>query len=145
MTRSMLVAGVAVLLAVAGVKGEDTKKADPKKPFEGKWTIESATAAGKASDDWKGATHSVEGDKFKMTPVKDSKAEAVEGTFTLDPDKKTIDIKPANGRFKDKTLHGIFKIDGDTATVAYAEKDRPKDFESKEDNGVLALVMKRAK
>ena len=145
MTRSALMAGVAVLLAVAVVSADDTKKADPKKPFEGKWTIESVMMEGKADDTAKGGTHVVEGDKFTLTPPKESKMEAAEGTFTIDADKKTIDIKPTSGTFKGKTLLGIYKVDGDTATFAYSEKERPKDFVSKEGNGVMLLVVKRAK
>jgi len=144
MTRSVLAVGVAVLLAVGSTSADD-KKADPKKPFEGKWTIESMSMNGKSDDSVKGGTHVVEGDKFTLTPAKESKQEAAEGTFSIDGDKKTIDIKPTSGTFKSKTLLGIYKQDGDTATFAYSEKDRPKDFESKDGNGVMLLVIKRAK
>lgn len=119
--------------------------ADDKKPLEGKWTIESITRDGKADDALKGATRVHEGDKYTITPPKDSKAPATEGTFTVDGEKKTIDMKPSSGNFKGKTLQGIYKLDGDTLTVAFAEKERPKDFESKAGTGVVVAVMKKAK
>ena len=56
-------------------------------------------------------------------------------------------MKPSSGRYKDKTLQGIFMIDGDTLTVAFSEpgKDRPTAFESKDGSGVVVAVHTRAK
>lgn len=116
-----------------------------KNPLEGKWTIESLTRDGKADDSLKGATRVHEGDKYTITPSKDSKAPATEGTFTVDAEKKTIDMKPSSGNFKGKTLLGVYKLDGDTLTVAFAESERPKGFESKEGSKVVVAVMKKSK
>ena len=57
------------------------------------------------------------------------------------------DMKPSSGRYKDKVLQGIAKLDGDTLTVAFAEpgKDRPTSFESKPGSGVVVAVHKKAK
>lgn len=138
MRRTVMAMGVLVLFAAAGV-------ADDKKPLEGKWVIESLTRDGKADDALKGATRLHEGDKYTITPTKDSKGAATEGTFSIDAEKKTIDMKPSSGNFKGKTLLGIYKLDGDTLTVAFAEAERPKSLESKEGSKVVLAVMKKAK
>lgn len=127
-----------------------TTKADDKKdPTAGKWVIESVTRDGKADDDLKGAVRVHDGGKYKVTPTAGAKTPAVEGTFTVDASKSpvTIDMKPAAGRYKDKTLLGIAKVDGDTLTIAFAEpeKARPTSFESKAGSGVVVAVHKRAK
>ena len=142
MMRAMLAVGVVM---AAGVAFADDKKADDKKPLEGKWVIESVTRDGKADDAMKGAVREQAGDKYTITPPKDSKAPTTEGTFTVDAEKKTIDMKPSSGTFKGKTLLGIYKLDGDTLTVSFAADERPKDYESKEGSKVVVAVMKKAK
>jgi uncharacterized protein (TIGR03067 family) len=139
MMRATMAVGVAVM--AAGF----TVAADDKRPLEGKWTIESVTKDGKADDGMRGATREHAGDKYTITPAKESKAPATEGSFSVDTDKQTIDLKPSSGNFKGKTLQGIYKLDGDTLTVAFSEKERPKDFESKEESGVVVAVMKKVK
>lgn len=129
-------------VCVAGVFAAAVPAAD-KAPLEGKWVIESLTRDGKADDSLKGATRVHAGDKYTITPAKDSKGVATEGTFSIDADKKTIDMKPSSGNFKGKTLQGIYKLDGDTLTVAFAEAERPKGFESKEGSKVVVAVMKK--
>ncbi len=138
MMRAMLTVAVVMLAGAVAT-------ADDKKPLEGKWTIESVTREGKVDDAMKGATREHSGEKYTITPAKDSKAAATEGTFTFDADKKTVDMKPTTGTFKGKTLLGIYKLDGDTLTVAFSEKDRPKDYDTKEGSGVVVAVMKKAK
>jgi uncharacterized protein (TIGR03067 family) len=141
MTRNVVAVVVAVVAAAAATA------ADEKKPLEGKWTVESVTRDGKPDDGLKGATRVHQGDKYTVTPAEGSKAMAVVGTFTIDPTTKSIDMKPTSGRYKDKTLLGIYKLDGDKLTVAFAEpgKDRPKDFEVKEGTGVTVAVHKKVK
>ncbi|MCU0705749.1 MAG: TIGR03067 domain-containing protein [Fimbriiglobus sp.] len=138
MRTSVLAMGVAVVFAA-------TAAADDKTPLEGKWTINSLTRDGKADDGMKGATRVHEADKYIITPPKDSKAPTTEGTFTVDAAKKTIDMKPSSGNFKGKTLLGVYKLDGDTLTIAFHESERPTGFESKEGSKVVVAVMKKAK
>lgn len=139
MIRTTLAVGVVVLTAGFAFAADD------KKPLEGKWTIESVSRGGKDDKSLKGAIREHVGEKYTITPPKNSNAAATEGTFSVDEDKKTIDMKPTSGNFKGKTLLGIYKLDGDTLSIAFAEKERPKDFESKEGSGVVVAVMKRAK
>lgn len=138
MRNCALVLGVVVLFAASGAAAD-------KNPLDGKWVIESVTRDGKADDGLKGAVREHTGEKYTITPAKDSKAPVNDGTFTIDAEKKTIDMKPNGGNFKGKTLLGVYKLDGDTLTVAFAEKERPKGFESKEGSGVVVAVMKKSK
>lgn len=138
MRKCVLAVAAVVAFAAAGVAADKT-------PLEGKWTIESLTRDGKADDGMKGATRVHEGDKYVITPPKDSKAPTTEGTFTVDAEKKTIDMKPSSGNFKGKTLLGVYTLDGDTLTVAFHESERPKAIESKEGSKVVVAVMKKAK
>lgn len=128
-----------------GVTGADDKK----DPTEGKWIIESLTRDGKADDELKGATRTHANGKYVVKPAGGVKSLPIEGTYTVDASKMpaTIEMKPAAGRYKDKTLLGIAKVDGDTLTVAFAEpgKDRPTSFESKAGGGVVVAVHKKAK
>jgi uncharacterized protein (TIGR03067 family) len=135
--------GLAVLFSVSFLAFAEEKKA----ALDGKWTVESLTRDGKADETMKGATREHAGEKYSVTPKSGSNAIAVAGTFTLDEGKKTIDMKPSSGRYKDKTLLGIYKQDGDTLTIAFAEpgKDRPTAFESKEGTGVVVAVHKKVK
>jgi uncharacterized protein (TIGR03067 family) len=117
-----------------------------KDPTNGKWVVESVMRDGKAEDGLKGAARVHIGGKYTITP--DGKAD-ISGTYNVDLSKtpNAIDMKPASGQFKDKTLQGIVKVDGDTMTIAFAApgKDRPTAFESKADSGVTLAVHKKAK
>jgi uncharacterized protein (TIGR03067 family) len=133
-------------MAVVSVSAASTLAAD-KSPIDGKWTIETVTRDGKVDDNYAGASRVHEGSKYTMKGAEGKTLPTTDGAFTVDADKKTLDMKPAGGRYKDKTLVGIYKLDGDTLTIAFAEpgKDRPTKFESKEGSGVVVAVMKKAK
>lgn len=135
MRKCVLAMAAMVAFAAASVAADKT-------PLEGKWTIESLTRDGKSDENMKGATRVHEGDKYTITPLKDGKP--TEGTFTIDAEKKTIDMKPSSGNFKGKTLLGVYKLDGDTLTVAFHESERPKELASKEGSKVVLAVMKKA-
>jgi uncharacterized protein (TIGR03067 family) len=134
-----------VLTVAAAVAFAATGMADDKNPFEGKWTIQKLVRDGKEDESMKGAVREHTGDKYIITPPKDSKAPAAEGTFTFDLKEKTIDMKPSTGTYKGKTLLGIFLLNGDEVTVVFAEKDRPKDFEGGAGKGHVLVKMKKAK
>jgi len=69
------------------------------------------------------------------------------GTSSADETKKPIalDIKPADGPNKGKTILAIAEIDGDSMKSCYnmEGKDRPKEFSTKEGSGHLLILFKR--
>jgi uncharacterized protein (TIGR03067 family) len=71
------------------------------------------------------------------------------GVGKIDPAKspKTLDITPADGPNKGKTLLGIYELKGDELRVCWSEpgKDRPADFTSKEGSGRIFITYKRVK
>jgi uncharacterized protein (TIGR03067 family) len=75
--------------------------------------------------------------------------DVTEGKDTVYPDKnpKEIDSLYLNTRYKDKTVKGIYKIEGDSITYCWAEpgKDRPKEFATKADSGLTLMTLKRGK
>jgi len=70
-----------------------------------------------------------------------------ESTYKIDPTAKpkTIDTVPTEG----VTELGIYKLEGDVlticATLGQADKERPSEFNSKEDSGTMRIVLKRVK
>ena len=142
--RGLLIVGVALLL-VAADAGEDAKKELAK--FEGTWRIVSLeTEQGKIGEDAiKDFRLIIEGDKFT---AKEQSGE-VRGTFKVDPTKKpkTIDITMKDGPMKDKTMLGIYELDGDTYKLCgdMQGKNRPTDFSVKPGRGNVLEVLKREK
>jgi uncharacterized protein (TIGR03067 family) len=137
---ALLVVGCAVS---AGRSAQDKKDADK---LEGKWVVVSVERDGKADDTLKGAIRVHKGNQYALTP-KDGKT--IAGAFKIDPSKKpaTMDLTPADGRYKDKTLLGIYELTGDTLKICFAEpgKDRPTDFASKAGSGTVLAIHQRAK
>lgn len=122
---------------------------DKKDPSAGKWVVESVIRDGKAIDAYKGGTRINGGGKYSFTPPADSKIPPSTGSYTIDLSKtpNTFDAVAKGGTFDGKTLLGIFKVDGDTLTMAFAEpgKERPTKFESAAGSGVVLAVYKKAK
>ena len=137
---------VTLFVCLAGLTHASNNLADP---TAGKWIVDSVIRDGKADDDLKGATRVHDGEKYSVTPVAGSKTPTVSGTLVIDVKKRPfmIDMRPSTGRYKDKTLLGIAKVDEDKLTICFAEpgKDRPVIFDSKEGSGVVLVVHTRAK
>lgn len=138
--------GLGLCVGVVGAGAADDAKTDP---TAGKWVIESVTRGGKEDPELKGAVREHKGADYTITPAEGKKAQAVKGKIAVDTTKQPfkLDMTPASGRYKDKVLKGIFKVEGDTLTVAFAEpgKDRPGAFESAPGDGMVLAVHKRAK
>ena len=126
-------------LVVASAYAQDKK--DDK--LDGKWLVVSVERDGKADDALKGGVRVIAGDKYTLS---DKNGKATPGTFKIDASKKpkTIDMMPAEGQYKGKTLLGIYEVDGQSLKICFAEpgKDRPTEFASK---GAVLAIHKREK
>lgn len=111
-------------------------------PLEGKWTVISMESNGKLEPRYQGAIREHKDDQIKMT-LKDGST--LEASMKVDAAKKTIDIFPKTGLYKDKTLLAIYDIKGDTLRLCFAEpdKDRPKTLNGKQ--GATLFTLKKAK
>ena len=132
-----LVSLLSVLFANSSYAEGDVK-------LDGKWVIISVERDGKADDTLKGAVREHKGEKYTMT-LKEGKS--FEGSMKVDATAKSIDLIPGDGKYKGKTLLGIYELDGDTLKICFAEpgKERPKTFVSKADSGIVLAVHKKEK
>jgi uncharacterized protein (TIGR03067 family) len=137
---------LALGLSVAAAPKDDAAKADRDK-LQGVWTVVSLEVGGKevGADETKKFKLEFKGDKVIFTAGDDRH----EGTFKLDPTAKpkAIDVMPLDGPDKGKTERGIYAFEGDTLKIcgADADKERPKEFTTKEGSGRTLVVLKRAK
>jgi uncharacterized protein (TIGR03067 family) len=148
--RTIMTVQVGLLVALGLVFTADGDKEAAKKEldkFQGTWTIESLELEGKKQpeDASKGFKLVIKGDQFTS-----SQGDLVyKGYFKVDVGKKpkTIDITFTEGPEKGKTIVGIYELEGDTYKVCLNmnDKDRPKEFVSKEGSGHVLEVLKRQK
>lgn len=138
--RGLFLCVAAILSATIGLAAETS-------PLDGAWTIESVTRGGKVDDNYTGASRVNENGRYTMKAAEGKTLQTIKGTFTVDDQKKTIDMHPADGRYKGHTLHGIYELEGETLRVAFAEPgtDRPTKYESRQGNGVVVAVLKKAR
>jgi uncharacterized protein (TIGR03067 family) len=137
-----------VLVLVVGllVAADDAKKEDGKKKakgFEGTWEVVSINSNGKDNKEAKGEKVIFKG---KNITVKGKKGDH-KATFTLDPEKKAIDLSPTDGPNKGKIHKGIYELKKGELKICFAgpDKDRPTKFTSEEGSGNTLVVLKRAK
>src|SRR4051812_17130066 len=88
------------LLALTAPAADDDERLD------GKWVAESVSKDGRPDDTWKGAVREHIGHKYTMTKA----GKSVSGTMKVDVLKKTIDLVPAEGTYKGKTLEGLYSF-----------------------------------
>jgi uncharacterized protein (TIGR03067 family) len=113
----------------------------------GTWVLVRGEQDGKplAEDAIQGITMIIDGDKHTLIV----RADKMVSTHRLDPTTKpkSMDAKPTAGPYKDMTLLGIYRLDGDEFTLCFAApgKERPKDFTTKAGTGTFVHVWKRQK
>jgi uncharacterized protein (TIGR03067 family) len=109
--------------------------------LQGKWVVKSFEYNGSEVERLKNAIREFKDGKYSLTP---KTGEAIEGAVMLDATQspKAIDLD-VNGR----VIKGIYELDGDTLTLCYnlASDERPSEFASKPDTGLIKVVHAREK
>ena len=132
-----------VFLIAAAEPAQDAKQELDK--LQGEWTLVSVEVRGKKRPDTVNAVSklTISGNQWVVT-YRDFPSQA-RSTIEIDPSKdpKTIDLI---SRHENATAPGIYKLEGDTLTVCYGTVggERPKEFKTTQETGVL-VVLKRAK
>ena len=142
--HALLVLAVGLLLAAAAPKEEAVKKEMAK--FQGTWKFASMEVEGKKKPDKDINKYTVVL-KGNQWTVSEGDKTAAQATFRLDPAKKpkTIDLTqtlPDKGRL----IRGIYSLEGDKLTFCDrgADKgDRPTEFATRPDSGLVLVVLKR--
>jgi uncharacterized protein (TIGR03067 family) len=134
---------VGLLVGFAAAKPDDKKKDEDK--IQGTWQAVSMEEGGqKAPEDKTKEIKVVFGAEGKFTVNRPNKE--IKGTYQLDTNKKVkeITLKAED----DKSILGIYKLDGDDFTICGVENgqgDRPTEFASKADTKIVLIVFKREK
>lgn len=134
-----VLAGCALLctsLVVARAADADQEK------LRGKWIVELFEYNGTPVELLKDAVREFNDDKYTLTP---KAGDVINGTIKLlDSSKKPkiIDLVVNN-----QTLKGIYEIEGDTLKMCYNlnNPERPTEFVSKPDSGIVLVMHKRQK
>ena len=137
--------GCLLLLAAPMVDGQRSIAArideTDQAKLAGKWTVETFEYNGNAVERLKDAIREFKDGKYSLTL---KMGDEIEGSLKLDSTKtpKQIDLD-VNGR----TLKGIYELDGDTLKMSYnlGAEERPTEFVSKPDTGLVLVIHKRKK
>jgi uncharacterized protein (TIGR03067 family) len=145
MKRCALLVVAAVLLVAAEGSKEDASSKDLKK-LKGTWTLESGVFEDEkmTAKEMEGSSLVIDGDKHTVKIG----GNTYKGTHKLNASKnpKTIDIMDTEGPWKDETVLGIYKIEGDKFHICLAlpgKSTRPEKFAGKAPSGHRYHVWKR--
>ena len=136
---TLVVSSLCALIAVAGAEKKPAAKID------GSWTVTSIIFNGKKlpKDVLDKASHRVAFKEGMYRETIKGKVNEV-GTYKIDATQNpaTIDFTLSEGEDKGKMQLGIFKVDGETLTIAmgsFGAKERPKNFDGAEKVGVMVF------
>jgi RNA polymerase sigma-70 factor (ECF subfamily) len=130
-------------LLLAADERDDAVRKEREK-LQGDWLPTSQESKGDGQEKGKLKKHTwvFEGDKLTIK----EEAKSREHTFKIDPtmNPKTIDISDKRG---DAVGLGIYKLDGDTLTIALDKpnSNRPTEFRTKKDSSHVVIVLRREK
>jgi uncharacterized protein (TIGR03067 family) len=136
-----------ILLQAVVVQSKDKDKDDTDK-LTGVWKCVSGVNDGKPlpEDIVKQLKLTLTKDKYK---TEKGTVLLFDGVYKIDAKQrpKYIDITAPEGEQAGTTSKGIYVVEADILRMCYAnaDKDRPKDFESKPGSGVTLVVWKREK
>jgi uncharacterized protein (TIGR03067 family) len=137
------VCGVGLFL-VSELRSEDPQR--DKARLQGTWKMDSYIDEGKPDPQFAGAVQTFTGDKYV---VKVGEKTIRQGAFKIDASKtpKHIDLLPAAGPYKGKTLAGIYVLDGDRLHTCFPEpgQPRPAKFDSAAGSGNSEVKYTRQK
>lgn len=146
--RCLLLLGIVVgFLLVTNGSAQDGVEKDFQK-LRGTWKVVAAEKDGQPLDRLKGGTLVIKDQNFIIQTASGSE---LKGDLRLDPSKKprTMDLAHQEGLLRDKTWQAIYALDGDDLKICYAEadshKERPTEFATAQDSGLLLVVLKRDK
>ena len=137
---SPLLLGLALTVAAPGPK--DPPKKDPPS-LVGEWVVDSAVEKGRPRKPPPGSTWTFTADGKSVLTL--GGRDPAEGTYKADAAKSPAELDVSAGP-TGKPLKAIFKVEGDTLTVALidGDGDRPTMFESPAGSKVILMVLKRA-
>ncbi|HVK08309.1 MAG TPA: TIGR03067 domain-containing protein [Gemmataceae bacterium] len=136
---------LAIAVGAPGPKAEAKK--DPP-TVVGKWVPETGNVGGKPDTPPPGTTFEFTADgTFLMLTEGNARPEASSYTTDAKKDPAEIDVAgPGPGGKKGPAILGIYKVDGDTLTLAMSKDGtRPTKFESPAGSRVMLMTLKRAK
>jgi uncharacterized protein (TIGR03067 family) len=136
---------VAAHLCAAGAIADQTVKKEHEQ-LQGNWSFVQAEHDGHKSsqDKLKALKLSIGADKLTLRGDK-----GMEYAYKIDPAKKPkiIDVTPSDGPDKGMVLQGIYELNGDELKLCLSKpgRDRPTEFVSKENTGLVLILLKREK
>lgn len=144
MYASLLV-GLAVTISAPAPKDAPKKESS----IVGEWNGVKAVAAGKELPVPEGGVTFTFAEDGKVL-IREGKRDKDSATYKVDPrkDPPELDLIPPPDK-KEPTVHGIFKVEGDTLTLCFergqGEGTRPTKFESPEGSRIIVITLQRAK
>jgi uncharacterized protein (TIGR03067 family) len=135
--QNLSLIGLGLLVLV--LLDSETRSADPQSDLaslSATWRMDSYIDEGKPDPQFAGAVQTFTADKYV---VKVGDKTIRQGSFKIDASKtpKHIDLMPAAGPYKGKTLAGIYVLDGDRLHTCFPEpgQSRPTKFDSAAGSG----------
>src|SRR5262249_34011226 len=147
----IVAAGLLVAADAPKEKEKDKEEAVKKelKKLDGTWKVTGGKENGKAlQEDFVKALELIIKDGTYSFRANDVELEQGKLKPDLSKKPKQLDIEITAGNDKDKTQVGIYELDGDTFKLCVArpgEKERPKEFDAKEDSNHTLFELKREK
>lgn len=135
-------------LTLAGMAPADDKQPAAQGPLEGAWKLTSVLLNAQAlpMEKLQDARLVVRGTKYSLT-LADTRLEMTH-VLLNDQRPRAMDLTVVEGPEKGKTFRAIIKLADDTLTVCRSiqpDKERPTEFASKPDSGLLLVVWTRHK
>jgi uncharacterized protein (TIGR03067 family) len=142
-TVALTFVSLALLYANADEQNKDAKKSPDQEQMQGKWKVVRYESTGRPGQAEYKEPDTISGDKW-LRPMRTTD----EYQLKLDPTKEPKWVDLSAKRLGEKTLKGIYKIDGNKLTICYAydpELPRPAEFKTTTDKRGYLYVLERVK